>query len=107
MHALHDAPAGSHPIATVLHQLASLFTSARCAGAGGGRYNLYNFPDAHFFIFLRGGDGFGKFQHRIRGIPGVTGGTALIYPCVLHLRLHGSLMCAQAGTRGLLRVHCV
>lgn len=45
-------------------------------------FQLLNFPDAHFFVYLRGGDGFGGYAHRTNEIPGTVGGVAALYPYI-------------------------
>ena len=54
-----------------------------CAFAVWHRFQLLNFPDAHFFVYIRGGNGYGDVaQSRTGGIPGAVGGSSVLYPCV-------------------------
>jgi len=41
---------------------------------------LYNFPDAHFFLYFRGGDGRGESKRVQNGVPGAVGGVTALYP---------------------------
>ena len=45
-------------------------------------FQLLNFPDTHFFLYLRGGDGFGGYTNRTNAIPGAVGGVAVLYPYI-------------------------
>ena len=47
-------------------------------------FQLINFPTAHFFVYLRGSDGYGSFDpYMSGGMPGVVGGVAVLYPYIL------------------------
>lgn len=47
-------------------------------------FQLINFPTAHFFVYLRGSDGYGSFDPYLSGgMPGVVGGVAVLYPYIL------------------------
>eukprot|EP00750_Incisomonas_marina_P033385 INCI9831.1.p1 GENE.INCI9831.1~~INCI9831.1.p1 ORF type:complete len:637 (-),score=100.81 INCI9831.1:126-2036(-) len=46
-------------------------------------YYLLNFPDAHFFVYARGGDGLGGFSdHVADSLPPSVGGVAALHPFI-------------------------
>ncbi len=81
------------------------------------RFNVFNFPDSHFFVYLRGGDGDGHYKHITDDFPGIDGGVAFLYPyvqsvcefeCALCGRRVTSLRaCRHANGRAHIRAHGV
>lgn len=46
------------------------------------RFQLYNFPDTHFFVYLHDGGGGDALKASPQANPGIVGGAAVLYPYI-------------------------